>query len=234
MSYEADAHEAQMDILKHLLHVPDAGFAELQKAADLTSDHFNFHIKRLQDVEYVTKNGAGKYHLTQAGKEYANRMDTDEKVMEKQAKLAVLLIIENEKGEFLAQERLKQPYYGFWGWPTGKIRWGETVLEAAARELEEETGLTAELEFKGIYHKMDHKKESGDFLEDKYFYTVYGKNPRGILLTIFEGGKNGWMPIDELLAKKKIFEGIAESKDLAKNMGLGFIEEKHYYAEDEY
>ena len=45
MSYEASAHDAQMAILRHLLLSPGAGFAELQKSTDLTSDHFNFHIK---------------------------------------------------------------------------------------------------------------------------------------------------------------------------------------------
>ena len=45
MSYEATIHETQIAILRHLLFSPSAGFAELQKDTDLTSDHFNFHIK---------------------------------------------------------------------------------------------------------------------------------------------------------------------------------------------
>lgn len=233
MSYEPEAHAAQMAILKHLLLVRDAAFAELQKATDLTSDHFNFHIARLLEVGYVIKNGSGRYHLTRAGKEYANRMDTDEKVMEKQAKLAVLLIIENERGEFIAQQRLKQPYYGFWGRPTGKIRWGETVLAAAARELLEETGLTASLAFKGIYHKLDYTKD-GELLEDKYFYMVHGTQPRGELVTAFEGGKNAWMSEAALLAQDTVFEGIVESTAAAAKQELSFIEAKHYYDEHEY
>ena len=47
MSYEADAHKYQMMILKHLLLRPDAGFSELQKAAEVESDAANFHIKQL-------------------------------------------------------------------------------------------------------------------------------------------------------------------------------------------
>jgi 8-oxo-dGTP pyrophosphatase MutT (NUDIX family) len=234
MSYEADAHEAQMDILKHLLHVPDAGFAELQKTAGLTSDHFNFHIRRLQDAKYVTKNGSGRYHLTQAGKEYANRMDTDEKVIERQAKLGVLIVVENEKGQFVAQQRLKQPYYGFWGRPTGKIRWGETVVEAAARELMEETGLSADLELRGIFHKMDYRKDSDEFLEDKYFYIVYGTNPRGTLTTSFEGGKNSWMSLVELKNQEQVFQDVVMATEIAKKPGVDFVEKKYHYTDDEY
>ena len=60
------------------------------------------------------------------------------------------MIIENSEGKFLAQQRLKQPFYGFWGRPTGKVGWGETILETAARELMEETGLTADLRVAGF------------------------------------------------------------------------------------
>lgn len=50
MSYEASAHEVQMKILRHLLLSPNAGFAELQKQTDLTSDHVNFHIKKKKNL----------------------------------------------------------------------------------------------------------------------------------------------------------------------------------------
>ena len=60
MSYEASAHEAQMKILRHLLLSPSAGFAELQKQTGLSSDHANFHIKKLVDEGYMTKDASGK------------------------------------------------------------------------------------------------------------------------------------------------------------------------------
>jgi hypothetical protein len=50
-----------------LLFSPHARFAELQKASELTSDHFNFYLKQLLDEEYITKNKAGAYHLTVVG-----------------------------------------------------------------------------------------------------------------------------------------------------------------------
>ena len=97
----------------------------------------------------------GQYELTRRGKEYANRMDTEELVIEKQPKLVVDIGIEDGKGKWLFQERRKQPYSGYWGFPTGKIRWGEAMLEAAVRELMEETGLTATLRAVGVHHKLD-------------------------------------------------------------------------------
>ena len=234
MSYEASAHEAQMKILRHLLLSPHAGYAELQKAATLTSDHANFHIKKLVTEGYIEKNDAERYVLTRIGKEYANRMDTDDGVIEKQPKLSVALIVENEAGEFLAQQRLKQPYYGFWGRPTGKIRWGETMLEAAARELMEETGLTADLCVAGFYHKMDYDKETGILLEDKVFVLVYGVNPQGKLLVDDEGHHNEWLSDEELQVRGTVFQSVPEITAMAKRGGANFMEHTYEYGTDEY
>lgn len=234
MSYEANAHDAQMAILRHLLLSPGAGFAELQKNTDLTSDHFNFHIKKLVDVGYVEKKDNGHYVLSRAGKEYANRMDTDDNVIEKQPKISVGLIIENADGKILAQERLKQPYYGFWGRPTGKIRWGETMVEAAARELMEETGLTADLRVGGFYHKMDYDKDSGDLLEDKIFVLVHGTNPQGELIVEGEGHRNEWLSKDEFEEKEKAFQSVETITKLAMSDSVGFKEKKYEYGSDEY
>lgn len=85
-----------------------------------------------------------------------------------------MLIVERQhKGrrEFLCQQRLKQPYYGFWGRLGGKLRWGESFEEAAARELMEETGMTATFTYKTIYHKRDYKKQSVNFWKTKYLLS---------------------------------------------------------------
>lgn len=231
MSYEASAHGAQMEILRKLLFMQVARFSDLLKATELTSDHFNFHIKQLIEAGYLEKQGDA-YMLTRAGKEYANRMDTDEKVLEKQPKLSVLLIVENDKGQFLSQQRLKQPFFGFWGRPTGKIRWGESLEEAAHRELMEETGLTADFRYAGLYHKMDYET-SGDFLEDKYFLLMYGANPQGEIIDT-EGHKNEWLSSEELEAKEQVFESISEIALFAKEGSDGMFEKKYYYEPAEY
>lgn len=234
MSYEASAHANQMIILRHLLLKPDAGFAELQKMMDVESDAANFHIKQLIQADYIAKNPEGRYALTRLGKEYANRMDTDEKVIEKQPKLSVALIIENDEGKILAQQRLKHPYYGYWGRPTGKIRWGEKIVEAAARELMEETGLTAELAMKGLYHKIDVLKDTGELLEDKYFCIVHGKNSRGNLISDDEGHQNIWLTNEELAKKDKVFQSVPELTDLARGKIFGHIEQTYEYDAADY
>lgn len=227
MSYESDIHKTQAAILRTLLFTPAAGFAELQKATDLTSDHFNFHIKKLVDTGFVAKQDAG-YTLTPRGKEYANRMDTDENEIEKQPKVSVALIVERQNGErreFIVQQRLKQPYYGFYGRLGGKVRWGESFEEAAARELEEETGLTGTFSFSHVFHKRDYRKSDGSLLEDKIFVIMHCTNATGEMMETFEGGRNFWMTQEELVSQDKIFES-------ARDFVVYLDEGKSYHAQD--
>lgn len=236
MSYEPDAHPIQVAILRHLLFTPQAGFADLQKTTDLTSDHFNFHIKKLIEESYVDKTGR-VYKLTGKGKEYANRMDTDENEIERQPKVSIVVTLERKNAagerEFLYQQRLKNPYYGFWGRLGGKMRWGETVIEAADRELFEETGMTADFEYKLLYHKRDFDKQTGRLLEDKIFLCVYATAFKGRLIERFEGGYNRWMTQAEFHQQKKRFESVDEFMDLM-DQGVTFAEREFRYDTSEY
>lgn len=236
MSYEPNTHEAQVAILRHLLFKPHAAFSDLQKETGLSSDHFNFHIKKLVEEGYVEKDDK-HYKLSNKGKEYANRMDTDENEIEKQPKVSVTLTLErtNEKGEreFLFQQRKKNPYFDFWGRMGGKVRWGESVIEAADRELKEETGLEAKFEYKLLYHKRDFSKTTGKLLEDKIFFCVYATEFSGELIESFEGGVNRWMTVEEFHAQPKRFTSVDEFVALM-DAGETFAEREFYYDESEY
>ena len=217
MSLEVKIHDAQTVILRELLFHPSAGFAELQKSTGLTSDHFNFHIARLVELGLVEKVSRGHYSLSSRGKEYANRLDTDDNTIERQPKTAVILAIEREGEngtEYLFQERLKNPYFGFWGLPSGKIRWGEAVLDTALRESLEETGLTADFKVAGVYHERVILEETKEMMEDKIFFVCSGKNPKGTLLTDFEGGHNEWMTFEEAFKKEKTFDSFKVEIDI--------------------
>lgn len=233
--YTADAHDAQMRILRELLMGEGKSFAELTKSSKLTSDHANYHIKQLMGaglVEHIKKE-YGRYSLTRVGKEYANNMDTDNLVIEKQPKLTVDLAVERGDGKFVFQERRKQPYYGYWGFPTGKIRWGESMTEAGARELMEETGLIADMRVVGFFHKLDYDAD-GTILEDKYLCLIHCTNPKGELITETESHANYWLTPDEYNAKANRFGIIEETIGYLRD-DKPFVSEKTYtYSSDSY
>ncbi|WP_414471929.1 NUDIX hydrolase [Microvirga sp. M2] len=56
---------------------------------------------------------------------------------------AVIAVVVHE-GRALLVRRANPPDAGLWGFPGGKIDFGETVADAAIRELREETGIAAE------------------------------------------------------------------------------------------
>jgi ADP-ribose pyrophosphatase YjhB (NUDIX family) len=232
MSHEAKIHQAQTAVLRELLFTPEASYSELRKKANLESDHFKFHISRLTEAGYIVKTERSKYALTSIGKEYANKLDTDKNVIERQPKSAGIIVLQHE-GKVLVQERLKHPYFGFWGYPGGKIRWGETILQAAARELMEETNLSATMKYCGVYHEHVQSAESNEILEDKIFHIIGATRAAGILLEDFEGGRNKWMSLEELATIKKKYQ----SCDIETSIGIGketFIEATQKYTKDEF
>lgn len=236
MTHEAHIHEAQTKILRELLFLPETNFAELQKATGFDSDHAKFHIKRLVEVGYVEKQGP-KYRLSVKGKEYANKLDTDANVIERQPKVAVMLVIERDNNgikEYLLQQRRKHPYYGFWGSPTGKVRWGESISEAAERELKEETNLEGSFEHRGIMHERVQHAETREMVEDKIFHMMICRDARGELLVDFDGGRNVWRTMESMNDETKTYKSFFEEMDIAISGKTPFLEVMYEYGVDEF
>ena len=62
----------------------------------------------------------------------------------KRPKIGSAVLVEHE-GKFLLGERNKKNYFGYWIIPGGRVDYGETIEEAAHREIKEETNLDVEL-----------------------------------------------------------------------------------------
>lgn len=215
-----DLHKIQMLILRELLFNPNSRFTDLN-IQGLSTDHFSYHVNRLIKDEYVKKEDS-KYFLTTKGKEYANRMDTDDASIERQPKIAVMVVatkMEKNKKHLLVQERTKEPYFGYSGFITGKIRYGEKILEAAKRELKEESGLEdGEMHIKRLVHDHVVLEGTGELVEDKMFYIVHINNPKGELIST-ENGKNVWITETEFRNLKKKYYNEDNIYDISKIKG---------------
>lgn len=223
---EIKIHDFQLSILRELLFKPMARFRDLKKF-DVTNDHFTFHINHLLKEGLVVKVN-GKYSLSDTGKEFANRIDTDALKLERQAKLAVALHavrIKNGKREILIHQRLKEPFYGWYGSHSGKIRWGENPIDCAKREFEEETGLSGDFNLKGIVH-YHHYHRDGRFLEDKYFWVFEIKNTNGDLKVEVPEGKNIWMDEAKFKKLKNTFSTFEEIVEVIDSKKLLYIDRK--------
>jgi 8-oxo-dGTP pyrophosphatase MutT (NUDIX family) len=104
------------------------------------------------------------------------------------------IIVRNEKGEIL----LVRGWLGLheWALPGGGVERGETPLEAAKRELEEEVGITdTELEFLGEKHMGTVAKYRGFLFAAEVKSDYKAKEYRYRQLEILEAR---WFPVDKL------------------------------------
>lgn len=221
---ELKIHDFQISILRELLFKPEARFRDLNKA-HVTNDHFSFHVNHLIK-EGLIKKINGRYSLTDNGKEFANRMDTDSLKLERQAKLGVAIHAVRKidgKTEYLVHHRLKEPFYGWYGSHSGKIRWGETPLQTAKREFMEESGLTGKFTLNGIVH-YHHFHKDGRLLEDKYFWVYRVDKVKGKLIEMVPEGENIWMTEKEYRKLKNVFATVDEVKEMAGSKKFVYID----------
>lgn len=227
MNTEINLHPIQAKILIRLLFHPHSRFSELN-IDKLPTDHFNFHLKQLVVSQLLIKT-ANLYNLSSKGKEFANRLDTDKNIYESQAKIGVLIVCHRSitnQTQFLVSQRLKQPYFGFYGFISGKITKGETVFETAARELREEANLSGEITLTGVKHKMDYSPEN-ILLEDKFFFVFRAEKLIGDLKENFEGGRNIWLTNSKISKLDHLFDGVQETIDMSCQKSIVFSETKY-------
>jgi len=214
-----DDHFIRMEILKKLLFATNLSFSEL-KPESLENNKFSYHLKDLMNQKFISKLKNGKYSLTKSGKEYANRMATEDNKILKQGKISIVnCCVKNLKSkdpEFLIYTRLKHPFYGAKGYPTGKVTYGETVTQSAERELKEETNLDEKAELFMIEHHLVYEKDTKELLEDKYFYFCRYIDPKGKLIPNEEGDFE-WVKMSKLEKFiDKTFESIEKEMYITK------------------
>lgn len=221
---EIKIHEFQISILRELLFKPQARFRDLKKV-DVENDHFSFHLRHLIKEGLVNKSKDG-YTLTDKGKEFANRIDTDALKLERQAKLTIAVhATRKNKGitEYLVHKRLKEPFYGWYGSHSGKLRWGENPLQCAKREFLEETGLTGKFSLKGIVHYFHFHKDDR-LLEDKYFWVFRVDDTKGDLKEKVQEGENIWMSERQFRKLKNVFATFDEMTAVINSKKLVYLE----------
>lgn len=102
----------------------------------------------------------------------------------------------NDAGEVLLIQRLREPEAGAWGFPGGKIDFGERAEVAVVREIQEELGIQIELTgFHGISEIID----GGDgrhWVSPTYTARIKSGEPK--LMEPEKHGGWGWFDLSEL------------------------------------
>lgn len=201
-------HKIQLEILNRLQFEDGLGYMALKPDKKMENNQFQFHLDRLLGLGYVEKKD-NLYALTKEGKQYAIHLNSEEVKITKQARLCVrvcpIRYVNGEK-EYLIYTRLKHPFYGCQGFMSGKVEYGEKIVEAAKRELKEETNLDDDPKVAFITHIGTLDKENEQILEDRVMFVCIAENPQGELIPCRDG-KYTWVSkkdLDEFVNKPVI------------------------------
>lgn len=216
-------HTTQLEILQKIMYSSGLKYSNL-KPLDMEGSKFTFHLDKLLKEDLITKI-EGKYQLTALGKELSGRMDLGDTKVEMQAKISVFIVCVSD-GKYLLYTRHKTPFYGYQGFPTGKVKKGEAILEAAKRELKEETGLTGEPKLFAIRHYRIYDKTK-NLLEDKIYFACKITGIKGKLKSGPEG-KYSWVEKEKIwdYLKNPVVE-IKEIIELVESDGVSFGESRY-------
>ena len=137
---------------------------------------------------------------------------------------AVIAVVIHE-GRALLVRRANPPDAGLWGFPGGKIDFGETVADAATRELLEETGVTGEAQ--DVITTLDILVPSDDG-GIRQHYILIAVRCRWLSGTPQAGDdalEARWFPIDELdpatLPMSADVDAIARQADAMNRLAVG-------------
>lgn len=234
VGYDADnmkeLHEIKIHILKRLLFSDALRYSEI-KPEEIEGSQFTFHLNELLTHELVTKDARGWYCLTAGGKNFAAKYDFDSHFPSLQAKHSVVVCaFRNDFQEVLLYTRLKNPFYGCQGFMTGKVQYGEQIIETAVRELYEETGLEGLPVIKAIRHYRVFDATTKKLLEDKVMYICVVNDPQGTLVSN-EEGTFAWVQRD--FAAEFVMNPLEEFAEIwdvvtAENSPIWFKEVDHF------
>ena len=172
-----------------------------------------YHLKALMREGLVVKNEQGQYLLSPSGKLLADSLSLQNYAPRKQPNIVTLITCQNHKGQWLVYKRKRQPLIGQKGFVYGKLHMGETISQAAHRELKEKTGLQCELAHKGDGYITIY--EGNDVVSQIMFHLFYGKNPFGDIKNDNKLGEVSWAWRDEF----KFEPFMASVEDLAELIG---------------
>lgn len=193
-------HEIRDDILRKLMHTPGMLFNDLwgKDTCEVRSNKFAYHLKLMCDAGLIEKKQE-KYYLSSQGKSLAVFIDGETGKKEKQPLVNIVMVV-YDGDKILLHQRLKEPFYGYYGFPGAKLKFGETILDCAKRELKEETNLDADVELVGMMNC--HTFNDGELSYHHTQFIIKCTNPKGELKTEDREGTFVWASKEEVLSKK--------------------------------
>lgn len=217
-------HKIQNTILNRLSISSPLPYSKL-KYKSTEGNVFTYHLNKLISQGFIIKSN-GLYELTAKGKFYLGRISKEDLQPRIQPKIVTLIACTNDFEESLLYQRKKEPFIGMVGYPYGKIHLGESVQEAASRELEEKTGLVADLTHRGNAYLTIY--QDGELMNQMLCHIFNGSNCSGEIKKNSSIGKCFWKKVTDPHSEE-YFPGFNDITTL-----LRYGPKEHFFAEFTY
>lgn len=118
---------------------------------------------------------------------------------EGEPRVGVIVAVRDTAGRILLVRRRNPPSAGMWGFPGGKPHLGETLAECAARELLEETGITARIRHPlTALDALERDPATGAVTHHFVLVAMLAVEPAGTCCAADDALDAGWFALDAL------------------------------------
>jgi ADP-ribose pyrophosphatase YjhB (NUDIX family) len=215
-------HWIQKHILQQLSTRVSRRYSEL-KPENIDGNLFMYHMQKLQNNGYVNKDDRA-YKLSENGKIFASRMSLRKGSPVVQPKIVVMLVCQNDDGDYLLFRWRRQPYYGLVSFPFSKLHFGRSLQNTLQEALSYKTQLSGEFNYLGDVYVIT-RDDNGAVAEHilAHLYKVTHVNGT---LSAYDGltGEPFWGKPKDVLHDERV-AGFADIFELVDSGEQGFIKE---------
>lgn len=147
MNGDVHMHHIQKSIILNLARTSPLRFTELQPPR-VPNNTFSYHLKKLLDGSYLELTPEGYVPTRKALKLVVFGVNNGKTAQKPET--ITMIYVENSAGETLLLNRNRKPFQGWYGLPAGQVHLGETLDQAARRELAEKTTIVVEGSLKSL------------------------------------------------------------------------------------
>jgi ADP-ribose pyrophosphatase YjhB (NUDIX family) len=230
MRNENRFHHIQKSIILSLASKSPARFSELQPPR-VPNNTFSYHLKKLLDGDYIELTDRGYTATRKALKLVA--FSNERRTPISSPTTMSMICVTNDDDEILLISRENKPFQGWYSMPTGPINLGESLQEAARRELHEKTTLqtTEDLQQVGVLDYRYVDKESGDIFVHviAFIYTYHYKGDKQALNdAVTKYGQMSWSNLGRSHILPEVFaiKKLVDSGEFTQS-SVNFVEPSH-------